>query len=208
MLSDSIAEHKASKAKAAPTPAKPSVSDSDWDKMVGETVAATKAARARKAATKPDTPTARAVIRNGSPTASASSKSNVRETKLTVHGKEQVIRTEHNGTTAQLEAKHTKAVKAALAKAHQPEVPAAERSLDSATALGANKSTIASRKSELAQAKRKAAGYTHGDAFRNEVKRKPGKVRYTTEVPEHLKPFMGDGPDDPNISRYYGTGKK
>ncbi|RZU35993.1 hypothetical protein EV284_3476 [Streptomyces sp. BK022] len=138
----------------------------------------------------------------------ALAKAGVRETRLKIGGKEQVIRTVHNGSTAQLEAKHTRAVKAALAKAHEPEVTAAQRSLDSATAIGANKSTIASRKSELAQAKRKAAGYNHVDPFTTAAKAKPAKVRYTTEVPEHLKPFMGDGPDDPNQSRFYGIGKK
>lgn len=47
----------------------------------------------------------------------------------------------------------------------------------------------------------------HSESFR-EAYKKHAKVKYDTEVPEHLKPFMGKGSDDPGKSHYYGLGKK
>jgi hypothetical protein len=47
-----------------------------------------------------------------------------RETTIRIHGLERVIRTEQTGTVKQLEAAHTKAVKAAVTELHAQSVPA------------------------------------------------------------------------------------
>jgi hypothetical protein len=176
--------------KAAPSPSKPSVSDSDWNTMLNDSIAER---NVRKAAAKP------------APTASGS-RSNVRETTLKKNGKEHVIRTEHNGTQKELEAKHTKAVKTFLGAAYAPDVKAAE----DAVTWAPTQSGKTLHKRELREVKRKASGTstpTHSESFREAYKPLP-KVKYDTEVPEHLKPFMGDGTDDPGQSHYYGIGKK
>lgn len=165
--------------KAAPAPAKPS--DSEWHAMLSDSVTEHQATKAEPAPT-------------------LSSSPQFRETKLTVHGKEQVIRTEHNGTQAQLDAKHTKAVKAALGSAYAPHVQEAQQTLGHVQSLpNVKKSVVSERKSDLAKVKRKAAGYNHATP-------KPGSPRpYGTK--EQLSMFEGDGPDDPMKSHEYGIKK-
>ncbi|MFE2101615.1 hypothetical protein [Streptomyces sp. NPDC059468] len=142
----------------------------------------------------------------------ALAKAGVRETRLKVGGKEHVVRTVHNGSTAQLESKHTRAVKAALEQmrtAHNaPQVKELESRIAAGKANGAKKSVIAANEKELRRLKNGPTLNPTNSELAVEARKKPSKVRYTTEVPEHLKPFLGDGPDDPNQSRYYGIGKK
>jgi hypothetical protein len=176
--------------KAAPTPSKPTVSDSEWGAMLNDSVAEHKASKA-----------------TAKPAPATSKSSNVRETTVKVGGKERVVRTEHNGSQAQLESKHTKAVKGALEELRAPKVKEAEQRLAYGVATGAKKSMIAAHKKEVREAKNPPTNPTHSDAFREAYKKHP-KVQYDAEVPEHLKPFMGDGTDDPGQSHYYGIGKK
>lgn len=176
--------------KVAPAPSKPSVSDAEWGAMLNDSVAEHKASKA-----------------SAKPAPSPSKGSNVRETTLKVGGKEHVVRTEHNGSQAQLEAKHTKAVKGALEAARAPKVKEAEERLAYGVATGAKKSMIAAQKKGVREAKNPPTNPTHSDAFREAYAKTP-KVKYDANVPEHLKPFMGDGPDDPGQSHYYGIGKK
>jgi hypothetical protein len=170
--------------KADPAPSKPSVSDSDWNKMLGDSVAEQKV---RKAA--------------ATPAPAPSGPKNFRETTLKKNGKEHVIRTEHNGSQKELEAKHTAAVKSFLGAAYAPDVAEAEQRVTYA----ATSSSKTAMKSSLAQVKRKAAGYTHNNPDRDALKKKPANRAYGTK--EQLSMFEGDGPDDPRKSHEYGIKK-
>uniref|UniRef100_A0AAU3I7R1 Type III effector protein n=1 Tax=Streptomyces sp. NBC_01393 TaxID=2903851 RepID=A0AAU3I7R1_9ACTN len=199
MSFDDLAPKPRARRQAAPakraqrSPKQASVSGDDWNAMLNDSVAEHKASKAAKAPAPAKTP-------------------GVRETTLSVGGKKHVVRTEHSGTPRQLETQHTSAVKAKLAELRAPgqkkAVAEAEGALNSAKANGANKTTVAERQKELNKAKRgPQMSPQHSESFR-EAYKKHAKVKYDTEVPEHLKPFMGKGSDDPGKSHYYGLGKK
>jgi hypothetical protein len=178
----------------APEPEPQRVSGDDWHSMLNDSVTehkATKAAKATKAPAPAKTP-------------------GVRQTTLTVGGKQHVVRTEHTGSRNQLEAAHTKAVKDKLAELRAPKVQEAQATLNSATRNGANKSTIAERKSELAKAKQQAAGYTHNNPVRTEAKRKPPtKVPRATKADESRVAAFQDGHErHPGHEWTYGVGKR
>jgi hypothetical protein len=177
----------------APEPEPQRVSDDDWHSMLNDSVTEHKATKAAKATKAP-----------------AAKTPGVRQTTLTVGGKQHVVRTEHSGTRNQLEAAHTKAVKDKLAELRAPKVQEAQATLNSATRNGANKSTIAERKSELAKAKQQAAGYTHNNPVRTEAKRKPPtKVPQATKADESRVAAFQDGHErHPGHEWTYGVGKR
>jgi hypothetical protein len=169
--------------KESSAPAKPTVSDSEWNTMLNDSV---KERQVRKG-------------KAAEPAPAPSGPKNFRETTLKKNGQEHVIRTEHNGTQKQLEAKHTKAVKAFLGATYAPDVAEAQARVAHSEASNAKKSIITANKSELAKAKRKAAGHDHAT---------PKEANRAYGTKKQLSMFEGDGPDDPNLSHEYGIKKK
>ncbi|PKA37945.1 hypothetical protein [Streptomyces sp. SM8] len=114
-----------------------------------------------------------------------------RETILRSQGVEHVVRTEGTGTVKQLEAAHTKAVKATLLELKRETLPALRKAAEDAAAKAGHQTFGVEyhRAEALRVAVRRAekGTITKFGTYDVATMRKPWpKVRFTTEVPEYL----------------------
>jgi hypothetical protein len=134
------------------------------------------------------------------PAAASSSASNIRETKVKVHGVEKTVRTEHSGTSKQLETMHTQRVKDAINELHVAGRDKALQAFDRTPAKpGQGEKEIAAQRKRL-----QGDSITSPVAHQKLSKQFPKVGRSQKKAAEKVKDFMGDGPDDPKRSHNYG----
>lgn len=118
-----------------------------------------------------------------------------RETVLTVAGVERIVRTEMGGkvrTVKQLEAAHTKTVKAALVEMRRANLPALEVAAKDAERLAADPHAgwavkdAAKRARNIARRAERGTLHSHGTYDVATMRKPHPPVRYTETVPEYL----------------------
>lgn len=177
-------------ASAKKTSARPKVSGRELDAMVDSW---TKTPARKTAAPAP---------KQTSPTADVKSPAQFRETQIKVHGVQRTVRTEHDGTPAELEKQHTQRVRSAIDEIHLSNRGRAIEEYRMSPAKPGEGDKEISAKTKRLQADTLATPVT-SQSVQNMRKPFP-KVGTSKKAAERVKDFMGDGPSDPKRSHNYG----